>query len=56
MFESDGTQLPVCSWDVDNLAWSGDMIKDSISFKLWRNIEGLLPGRSGPEIFKAIVD
>ena len=36
-------------------AWLADFIKNSISFKLWREIEGLLRLHpSGPEIFKAI--
>ena len=52
--KTDTTREDVCEWDVDNLEWSGDMIKNSVSFKLWRDIEGLLPGTTGPEIFQAV--
>ena len=46
----------VCQWDVDNLEWSGDLIKNSVSFKLWREIEGLKPGTTGPQLMKAALD
>ena len=53
---ADGTREPVCNWDLDNLAWSADMVKASVTFKLWREIESSLPPRAtGPEIFKTIV-
>ena len=46
----------VCEWDADNLKWSFEVVKQSISFKLWVEIEGLLDTRTGPEVFKAAVD
>ena len=54
VLNANNTNEAVCYFDIDNLDWSGDMMKNSISFKLWRDIEGLLPGMSGPEIFLAV--
>jgi hypothetical protein len=51
-----GQNHPVCDWDLDNLTWSGEMLKDSISDKLWMDIVSLLPSETGPHIFMAIVD
>ena len=48
-------QFSVCDWNSDYLEWSRDMVKNSVSFKLWREIGGLLPETTGPEIFKAAV-
>ena len=55
VMESATQRLPVCPWDLENLEWSGDMLKDSVSIKLWQDIVSLLPGESGPQIFMAIV-
>ena len=46
---------PVCQFDLENLDWSADMLKDSVSFKLWQDIVPLLSGETGPEVFMAIV-
>ena len=45
----------VCEFDQDNLNWSFHMIKGSISLKFWRDIEPLLKGRTGPQLFMAVV-
>jgi hypothetical protein len=44
----------VCEFDKDNLRWSGDMIKDSVSYKLWREMAPLIKGATGPELLYAI--
>ena len=44
----------VCEFDIDNLSWSGDMLKNSIC-KFWSEIQSLLKGKTGPEIFYAVV-
>ena len=44
----------VCEFDKDNLRWSGDMIKDSVSYKLWREMSPLIKGTTGPELLYAI--
>ena len=54
VLKANNTNEDVCYFDIDNLDWSGDMMKNSISWKLWRDIEGLSPGMSGPEIFLAV--
>jgi hypothetical protein len=48
-------RAPLCDFDLDNLTWSGDMIKDSISRKFWSEIQSLLKGKTGPRIFYAVV-
>ena len=45
----------VCEFDIENLSWSGDMIKNSISCKFWSEIQSLLKVKTGPEIFYAVV-
>ena len=53
--KGDGTNLPVCDFDNDNLIWSGAAIKNSITVKLWDEIETDLEyGATGPEILVAI--
>jgi hypothetical protein len=44
-----------CLFDMQNLTWSGKMVKNSISMKLWLDISSFLSGVTGPEIFIAIV-
>jgi hypothetical protein len=51
-----GPNLPVCDWDIENLTWSGEMLKDIISEKLWMDIVSLLPSETGPHVFMAIVE
>ena len=48
------TNAAVCEFDKDNLRWSGDMIKDSVSYKLWREMAPLIKGATGPELLYAI--
>ena len=35
VLNANNTIEAVCYFDIDNLDWSGDMMKNSISFKLW---------------------
>ena len=48
-------RLPPCLFDQGNLLWSGEMVKNSISMKLWHDISSFLSGTTGPEIYIAIV-
>ena len=48
--------LPVCSYDLRNLEWSGKSILASVDLTLWEELEKELPYRpSGPEVFAAVV-
>ena len=54
--DTNGNAAPVCQFDLDNLTWSAKAMKNSITLKLWGEIEAELPyGASGPEIFPAVV-
>ena len=54
---SDGSVCDVCEFDQDNLIWSAEMIKNSITVKLWEEIESDFEyGATGPEIFVAVLD
>jgi hypothetical protein len=56
VFGEDGERSPVCEFDMDNLIWSAEMIKNSITVKLWEEIESDLEyGATGPEIFMAVI-
>jgi hypothetical protein len=56
ILNADGTSVPVCTFDEDNLAWSGSAILASIKIELWEAIEKDLGyDASGPEVFNAIV-
>ena len=47
----------VCQFDLENLLWSGMMIKNSISVRLWEELEANLNYEaSGPEIFIAVME
>ena len=49
-------RLPVCSWDLDNLQWSGEVLQNSISISLCRQTERDLDDHAtGPEVFKVIL-
>ena len=46
----------MCSWDLDNIQWSGEALQNSISNGLWRQIERDLDDHAtGTEVFKAIL-
>ena len=46
----------VCQFDLDNLAWSATMLKNSVTVRLWEEVESELAyGATGPEIFHAIM-
>jgi hypothetical protein len=52
----DGTLLPPCDYDLDNLKWSGKAILNSVSLPLWETVEkDLGVDASGPEAFAAVV-
>ena len=54
--QPDGTVAAVCTFDCDNLDWSATMLKNSITVRLWEEIESDLEyGATGPEIFVAIM-
>jgi hypothetical protein len=53
--EDANKRKPVCPFDEGNLLWSGEMVKNSISMKLWHDISSFLSGATGPEIYIAIV-
>lgn len=56
VIQADGTAAPICAFDSDNLDWSATMLKNSITVRLWEEIESDLEyGASGPEIFIAIM-
>lgn len=56
VLKDDGTRLSVCQFDLDNLDWSAQMLKNSITVRLWEEIESDLEyGATGPEIFVAIM-
>ena len=47
----------VCTYDQDNLKWSGKALVNSISLELWNSIEKEVGyGATGPEVFIAILD
>jgi Zinc knuckle len=47
----------VCQFDQDNLMWSAVMIKNSMSVRLWEEIEANLDYEaSGPEIFMSVLE
>jgi hypothetical protein len=52
----DGTLLPVCDYDGDNLKWSGKAILSSITLALWETVEkDLGVDASGPEAFASVI-
>jgi hypothetical protein len=54
--KTDGTLLPPCNYDLDNLKWSGKAILNSITLPLWETVEkDLGVDGSGPEAFAAVV-
>lgn len=54
--KGDGSRQDVCQFDLDNLQWSARAIKNSITVRLWEEIEPELSyGATGPEIFLAIM-
>ena len=56
VIQPDGTEAPICAFDSDNLDWSATMLKNSITVRLWEEIESDLEyGATGPEIFIAIM-
>ena len=51
-----GSRESVCPFDLDNLHRSAKKVKNSITIRMWEEIESELPyGASGPEIFFAIM-
>ena len=51
-----GSRASVCPFDLDNLHRSAKKVKNSITIRMWEEIESELPyGASGPEIFFAIM-
>lgn len=57
----DGTvtmsRLGVCTYDQDNLKWSGKAIRNSITLQLWETMERALGlEATGPEVFAWIVN
>ena len=51
-----GSRASVCPFDLDNLHRSAKEVKNSITIRMWEEIESELPyGVSGPEIFFAIM-
>lgn len=52
----DGSLLPICDYDLDNLKWSGKAILNSITLALWETVEkDLGVDTSGPEAFASVV-
>jgi hypothetical protein len=52
----DGTTLPTCNYDLDNLKWNGKAILNSITLALWKTVEkDLGVDASGPEVFASVV-
>jgi hypothetical protein len=52
----DGTLLPPCNYDLDNLKWSGKAILNTVSLPLWETVEkDLGVDATGPEAFAAVV-
>jgi hypothetical protein len=48
--KSDGTILPPCDYDLDNLKWSGKAILNSVLLRLWETVKkDLGVDASGPE-------
>jgi hypothetical protein len=53
---ADGSLLPPCDYDLDNLKWSGKAILNSVTLPLWETVEkDLGVDASGPEAFAAVV-
>jgi hypothetical protein len=54
--KADGTLLPPCHSDLDNLKWSGKAILNSVSLPLWRMVEkDLGVDATRPEAFTSVV-
>jgi hypothetical protein len=54
---TDGTTLPVCSYDLDNLKWSGRAVLNSITVALWDTLETQIGvDATGPEAYIAIIN
>ena len=50
------TSAGPCTFDEDNLIWSGKAVLNSISLDMWESIEKSLPPYpSGPEVFGAVI-
>ena len=46
----------MCTFDEDNLLWSGQVVLNYISLEIWESIKKRLPPYpSGPELFVAII-
>jgi hypothetical protein len=54
--KANGTRAPVCQFDLDNLTWSSRAIRNSITVRLWEEIEPELEfGATGPQIFVKVM-
>jgi hypothetical protein len=52
----DGTLLPMCNYDLDNLKRSGKAILNSITLALWEIVEkDLRVNTTGPKAFVSII-
>jgi hypothetical protein len=50
VLQPDGTTLPPCDYNLDNLKWSGKAILNSVSLALWETVKkDLGMDTSGPE-------
>ena len=50
------TKFAPCDFDIDNLNWSGQALRNSVTNALWRLVDKELPPHpTGPEVFKAIL-
>lgn len=57
MVAPDGSMADPCPFDLDNLHRSAKKVKNSITIRMWEEIESELSyGASGPEIFFAIMN
>lgn len=57
VIQRDGSPVPPCTYDVQNLSWSGKFFLRSISVKLYADVTeevGVIP--SGPKVFRAIIN
>jgi hypothetical protein len=56
VLKTDGTVLPPCDYDLDNLKWSGKAVLNSVSLPLWETVgKDLGVHGSGPKAFIAVV-